>query len=261
MMATTRGALSEDRYKAAQRATHLNPTIQLLSGNKAATQLPDGSWLNVANSTPGVQLFWGLEGCKNGLQHYRYCTPHALNKPLALCCPICSFDPDVWVAEGRQQPWESEQLLMRKLVRAGVSEVWCFQVSVPFWAAPVDFMHTSKKAIMQADGSAHFKDTFSASCQATLDNDMRCVVRAVSAGVSVIRVHDLQLQRGLQCGFLSHASFYATNTLCVLLSVGYTSVFIYEAGRMQTYVQALVGRLPGAKVLMAPWGIVVLIQK
>jgi hypothetical protein len=50
MMATTRGALSEDRYKAAQRATHLNPTIQLLSGNKAATQLPDGSWLNVANS-------------------------------------------------------------------------------------------------------------------------------------------------------------------------------------------------------------------
>lgn len=130
-----------------------------------------------------------------------------------------------------------------------------------FWPAAVDFMHTSKKAIMQADGSAHFKDTFDASCRALLDSDMRCTVAAVRADVSVIRVHDLQLQRGLHPRFLSCASLNATHTLCVVLSVGYSTVYFYEAGRQLTYVEVLVGMLPGAQVVTEPWGIVIRIKK
>lgn len=246
---------------AAQRAAHLNPGIQLLAGNRAATQLSDGSWLKIANSSTGVQMFWGCEGCTGGLQHYRLCTPHTLSKALALRCTFCSYAREEWEAEGRQQLWDSELRLMQELIRAGLSDQWCHQVVPGFQSSAVDFMHTSKKAIMQADGSAHFKETFGASFRAALESDMRGTVDAVRARVSVIRVHDLQLQQGLPPQFLSCASLYATSTLCVVLSWGYTTVFAYEAGRMQSYVEVLVGRLPGAQVVPLPWGIVIITRQ
>lgn len=102
MAAAAWGALSDNRYKALQRAAHLNPGVQLLPGNRAVLQLSDGSLLNVANSTPGVKLFWGCEGCKHGLQHYRYCTSHALGKAQALRCLYDIYDEgNGWQLAGR----------------------------------------------------------------------------------------------------------------------------------------------------------------
>jgi hypothetical protein len=47
------GALSDDRYKALQRAAHLNQTVGLRPGNRAVKQLADGSIVRIANSTTG----------------------------------------------------------------------------------------------------------------------------------------------------------------------------------------------------------------
>jgi very-short-patch-repair endonuclease len=253
-MATVRGALSDERYKALQRAAHLNPGVTLLPGNRAVAQLANGSTVKVSNSTIGVQLVWGCEGCRLGTQHYRICTSHALRKPLSLRCLYDSYNEEEWDAANRQKPWESEQLLMRELQAAQLSEEWCPQ-SVPiFWPAAVDFLHLSQKAVMQADGSSHFKDTFDADCRAALDTDMRFCVRAVGKGVSVIRVHDWNLRRN---GFLAAASRIATGSLCVVLSLAYSTVYMYEAGSMQTYVQVLARLLPGAHIEYPGWGIVI----
>lgn len=261
MAAPARGALSEGRYNALQRAAHLNPDVELLPGNKAVQHQPDGSVRRIANSTPYTHLFWGCEGCRGGLQHYRLCTSHALGKALALRCLYCSYDEGEWVAAGRQLPWESELKLMRELVGAQLSEEWCCQAAPGFWPAAVDFMHTSQKAIMQADGSGHFHDTFDVSCRSVLEQDMSCCVKAVEAGVSVIRVHDQQLQRGLRHGFLAAACQVATSCLCVVLSPAYHTVCIYEAGRMVTYADMLASRLPAGHVMRVPWGIVILCKK
>ena len=260
-MAVAWGALSDDRYKALQRAAHLNPAVRLLPGNRAVKQLPDGSTLSIANSTTGVRLIWGLEGCRCGRQHYRICTSHGLSKPLSLRCLYDSHDEEEWEAAKRQKPWNTELMLMRELQAAHLSERWCPQSVPHFWPAAVDSLHISGKAIMQADGSAHFKDTFDASCRAVLDADMRCCVQAVEAGVSVIRVHELSLQRRLRSGFLAAASHVATSSLCVVLSPAYNTLYIYEAGRMQTYVQVLAGMLPKAKTAHLDWGIVIICQK
>jgi hypothetical protein len=256
-MAAARGALSEDRYTALLRAQHHNPGLQLLPGNKAKFQLSDGTKLNIANSTTGVKLFWACEGCRDRNQHMRYCTSHALGKPLALRCLICSYDPAEWEAEGRQPPYESEVQLMQQLVGAGVSADWCCQVALPFWPSALDFMHISKKAVMQADGSAHFEGIHDADYRDVLEGDMRCTVAAVERGISMIRVHDLQLQRGAHPYFLSGASLYATSTLCVVLSVAYRTVMFYEDGKWLTYVGVLVSKLRYRRVVEHPWGIVI----
>jgi very-short-patch-repair endonuclease len=184
-----------------------------------------------------------------------------LGKALALQCLYCRYDEGEWVAAGRQLPWESELKLMRELVGAQLSEEWCCQAAPGFWPAAVDFVHTSQKAIMQADGSGHFKDTFDVSCKSVLEQDMSCCVKAVEASVSVIRVHDLQLQRGLRNGCLAAACKLATSCLCVVLSPAYHTVCIYEAGRMVTYADMLASRLPEARVVHVPWGIVILCKK
>lgn len=195
------------------------------------------------------------------MQHYRICTPHGLNKPLALRCLYDSYDPQEWEAAGRQKPWPTELLLMRELQGTRLSEEWCPQSVPKFWGAAVDFLHISDKAIMQADGSAHFKDTFSTSCREVLDTDMRCCVRAIEAGTSVIRVHDFSLRSRLRNGFLAAASRIATSRLCVVLSLAYNTVYMYEAGAMQTYVDVLAKMLPGAQVEKLDWGIVINCQK
>jgi hypothetical protein len=114
---------------------------------------------------------------------------------------------------------------------------------------------------MQADGSSHFKDIFDASCRAVLETDMRCCVHAVEAGVSVIRLHEWNLQHRLRSGFLAAASHVATSSLCVVLSPAYCTTDIYEAGRRLTYVEVLAGLLPKAQTAHLDWGVVIFCQK
>ena len=257
-----RGVLDDEKWEAVQKAQQLNPTLRLLPGNKAVKQLPDGTQLKISNNTVGVQLFWGLQGCGAGLQHYRFCTPHALSKPLSLNCFFCNFDASKCVAESRQLPAESELWLMRELMKARISTQWCWQV-VPtsYWAAAADFMHLGQKAVMQADGSGHFKDMFDTSCITKLETDMSFCVKAVTAGMSVIRVHELQQRMWLHPSFLGNAAAYATLCVCVVLSPAYNSVQFYEGGRMLTYVDKLALLLKGCSIQKHDWGTVLLCQR
>jgi hypothetical protein len=110
---------------------------------------------------------------------------------------------------------------------------------------------------MQADGSGHFKDMYGESCRARLDDDMRFCVEAVTARKSVIRVHELQQRMWLPPRFLSSATTYATSCCCVVLSVAYRSVYLYEAGRLLPYAIKLASSLPGSNMVEFDWGTVI----
>lgn len=261
-MAAKRGALSDDKYKAAKLAAQLNPEVQLLAGNRARKQQSDGSLSSITNTTPYVRMFWGCEGCKPGVQHFRFATPHGLNKALALRCLICSFDPAEWEAAERQAPAESELWLMHKMVQAGLDQQWSSQAVMGFWPqAPVDFMHLSQKAAMQADGSRHFKGIYDKDSREALETDMRCCVEAVKAHVSMIRVHDLQMTMWLDAAFLPNATHMALTNLCVVLSLGYSNTLIYVEGRMRKYVDLLLEKLGKKEVTKLPWGLVIFCNK
>ena len=235
--------------------------MQLLPKLKAKVVLSDGSTLSITNTSVGVQLFWGLEGCVQGMQHYRYCTPHALKKPLSLNYFFCNYDEKLCAAEGRLQPPESELKLMQKLGHAGLAQRFCWQVTMPWWPAPVDFMLLSKKAVLQADGSSHSKSVYEESSGAKLASDLRFDVAGVQGGVSVIRVHDIQLRTWLHSDFLAKAVAIAETHCCIVLSVGYTTVCMHAEGHVLTYAQMLVRQLPGSYINHYAWGIVVICSK
>lgn len=258
MAVTRRGALDDDQWRALSAAQHMNPAVQLLPGNRAVKALQEGSKLNISKSCIGVQLFWALRGCRPGLQHYRFCTPHALSKPLSLDCFFCNCDEAACAAAKRQMPAESEQWLMQKLQAAGVCTEWCWQVQLSWWGAAFDFMHISQRAVMQSDGSSHFTDMYGVACRARLETDMRFCVAAVIALISVIRVHDLQHRMWICEEFLRTATSVATNCRCVVLSVGYRGVCLLEAGQLLTYAARLAQLLGGWVVTDYPWGTVLL---
>lgn len=228
--------------------------MQLLPGNKALYALPDGSNVKISKSGIGVQLYWALQGCQPGLQHYRYCTSHALSKALSLNCFFCNCDEVECAAEKRLMPAESEQWLMRKLMAAGMSTDWCWQVQLRWWPAPCDFMHITQQVVMQADGSGHFKDMYGASCRAKLETDLSFCVAAVKAAKSVIRVHELQQRMWLCEDFLRTATAHALSRVCVVLSVGYRGVYMLEAGQLVTYADRLAQMLGGGVVVHHDWG-------
>lgn len=253
--------LDVEKWTAAKLAHKLNPTIQLRPGNKAVKQLSDGSLLQISNSTIGVKLYWGLQHCKAGLQHFRFCTPHALSKPLSLNCFFCNYDEAECVAAGRQKPAVSELWLMHELMGAGLSTDWCWQVALPWWPAAADFLHLSQKAVMQVDGAGHFKDLFDTTCRTTLETDMRFCVAAVAAGTSVIRIHELQQRMWLRPTFLPNATTYATSCLCIVLTPSYNSVCLYDGGRMITYVAKLASMLTDCGVVHFDWGTLLICKK
>jgi hypothetical protein len=260
-MAATRGVLSDDRYKAAQLAAHLNPAVQLLTKNRAGLKLPDGSVRGITNSTVYVRMFWGCEGCKQGVQHYRFATPHGLSKALALRCLFCSYDADEWKAAHRQQLDQSELWLMGKLVKAGLDLQWSCQAAPTWWKAAVDFKHMTQKAAMQVDGSSHFRGIHDTQSRDALETDMRCCVAAIKANVSMIRVHDLQNTMWLDDAFLPKATHIALNNLCVVLSLGFSNTTIYVDGCMRTYAGMLAEKLGGKEVTKLPWGLVIYCNK
>lgn len=235
-------------------ARERNPTVQLLPGNRAVAVQPDGSSVKIPNSCNYIQLFWALQGCRGGLQHYRCCTAHTLSKALSLNCFFCNPDEAECKAEKRLMPTESELWVMRKLLAAQLSTEWCWQVQfIDCWGAACDFMHISKKAVLQVDGSSHFKDMFGKTCRAQLETDLSFCVKAVQRGVSVIRVHELQQRMWLSEGFLQNATAVATSGVCIVLSVGYCGVHMLEGGQLVSYADRLAQLLGGWTVTKLPW--------
>lgn len=216
---------------------------------QAYVELSKSTRVPITNSTTGQQLYFALEGCYPGKQHYRYCTPHALKTRAHLLCPFCKDGTDEWTQHKRRCIPSSESAIMFMLARLQLDIHFCWQVMLGFWAAPVDFKCISHPIIIQADGCCHFKDMYDSSTCKHLHDDMHFCAEAVKAGYSVVRVHDLQVTKLYDTNFLAAAISAAANTHCIVLSPGYTSVCMYESGCFVTYASMLSAMLPGSSMI------------
>lgn len=208
--------------------------------------------VNITSSLTGIVLVWILTHCLPGKQHTRECTPHAVDDPVCLRCPFCAYDEDVWVAARKQKIPASELQLMAQLKRAGLDMLARWQVKLGFWAAPVDFLlRLSRLVVLQADGSCHFGGLYEGSAAEKLADDLRFCVQAVMAGVSVVRVHLLQVNSKSYPTYLQAAVSEAASKLCVVLTPGYSTVGWYNNGKWLTYAEELAIMLPGFRVCTA----------
>lgn len=228
------------------KASSLNMMVHLPAMKQAKQQLQDGSWLKLAASTEGVQLYFALDGCKGGKQHHRYCTPHALRGPHSLWCQWCSYDPISWTAAGMKLIPETEIKLMRMLAALHMDVKCCAQVCVRWWPAPVDFMFVQDNVILQVDGSGHFTQFYGKNAGQALDTDMRFCLAAWQQNVSVVRVHDSDLSKKFGCAFFAAAMQHASSKQCIVLSPSYSTVKIYHQGGLHAYLELLSAVLGGA---------------
>lgn len=239
-------------------AQPLNPEVQVAGKGKAVVLLASGKDRPIVPSMTGWQFFWGLAGCVQGRQHYRFCTPHTLDDPVCLRCPFCAYDPVVWTAGKKHVIWQSELQLMRQLSRVQLDQQSCWQVKLLFWPAPFDFMMLNKRVIIQADGSCHFEGMYEQSTGKRLADDLRFCVQAVEAGLSVVRVHVQQVGSSKFPSYLAAAVQLAAASPCIVLSSGYSTVYIYEGGQLLTYAELLAKRLSGYRVYTATFGNIVI---
>ena len=244
-----------------QIARSLNPEVEMPAKGKAIVLLPNGKPRPIVPSMAGWQFFWGLTDCSAGKHHYRYCTPHTLDHRVCLRCPFCAYDPVVWTAAGKHVIWQSEIYLMWQLGRVQLDQQFCWQVKLRFWAAPFDFMMLSKRVIIQADGSCHFQGMYEQTTGKRLEDDVRFCVQAVEAGLSVVRVHAQQVTCSKYPSYLAAAVQLAAASQCVVLSSGYSIVYIYESGKLLTYAELLSKRLAGFRVYTAAFGNIVICKQ
>lgn len=238
-------------YESLKRARGQNPSLQMLPGNKAVHAAPGSKRpVKIVKSLVGLTLVWALAGCLPGKQHMRECVPHTIICPVCLRCPWCDYDEDEWVALGKQKIPASELKLMAQLSRTGWDKHARWQAKLQFWAAPVDFLLRCERAVvLQADGNCHFAGLYEETATCKLAADLRFCVAAVTAGVSVVRVHATEVDTRRYPAYLPVAVEAAAAHRCIVLSPGYTTTYMYDKGLLVTYAAVLAGMLPGCRVV------------
>lgn len=241
------GQLPPYMYTSLKDAAAYNPAVELLPKNKARYRAHKSEKpLNIVSSLVGITLVWALTGCLPGKQHLRECVPHTIKNETCVRCPWCDYDEGDWTAAGKQKIPDSERKLMAQLIRTGWDLYSRWQMKLPFWAAPVDFvLKLCRLVILQADGSCHFDGMFEESASKKLETDLRFCVLAIAAGHSVVRVHEADVNSSKYPAYLPAAIKAAAASQCVVLSPGYSTTYIYDKGLLITYADLLATLLPG----------------
>lgn len=246
-----RGQLPGYMYESLKAAKAHNPGLVLLRGNKAHYQGPNSNRpVKIVRSLTGIRLVWALAGCTTGKQHLRECVPHTITCPISVRCVWCNYNEDEWEAAGKKKIPESEQKLMRLLSKGGWDAKARWQMMLPFWPAPVDFLlKLNQPVVVQADGSCHVEGLYDQSAGQILDSDLRFTVKAVAAGYSVLRVHAVEVNSRMYPAYLSAAIEAAAAGLCIVLSPGYSTTYLFEYGLRKTYAAVLADMLPECRVV------------
>lgn len=163
------------------------------------------------------QFYWVLNGCCEGVQHYRLCTPDALKQPCQLLRPFCATVTGVWPSLGRRALPDAEQQFVVLLVRLQQSEEWCCQVKHKCCWGPFDFYNWQRDVYVQIDDDYHFRR---GSIDKTFARHLVCNVAAVSHKIGLVRLHVGDLHRADTVLAAIHT---ASQHKCVVFSATYSS--------------------------------------
>jgi len=165
-------------------------------------------------------LYFKLKGCCRGVQHYRFCTPHAVRQDSDLWCPFCMYDECAWTASRKALMASNELDFMQLIAACGQSEQWCHQVRLGFWKGCIDFYNWQDKVCVQIDGACHWHGISSCSAELVRKRDWTCNLSAWQAGVGLVRVHEDDLQ---QHQIVLAAVATAAAGSCVVFTASYVS--------------------------------------
>lgn len=141
------------------------------------------------------KLFFKLRGCASGLQHYRRCTPHSLQRPSDLWCPFCMYSVHTWQEAGKALITSNELRFMQLLRLQGGSDSWCHQARHDIWHGCFDFYNWRENVFVQVDGACHWRGMRNISATQVQHTDFLCNLTAFNARVGLLRVHEDDLQQ------------------------------------------------------------------
>ena len=149
----------------------------------------------VRKSQQHHKFYFKLTGCSGGQQHYRHCTPVALQRPADLWCPFCMYDACDWQAAGKAPITSNERMFMQLLSDNGCSKHWCYQVRHDMWHGSFDFYNWYETVFVQVDGACHWYGMHTNNAAKVRERDSWCNRAACNAGVGLVRVHESDLQQ------------------------------------------------------------------
>lgn len=166
------------------------------------------------------QFLWNATGCQPGVQHFKLCTPAALDDEGSLLCCICGNMTGAWAAAGRRQLPPAELQFIQLVVQQGQSEEWCWQVKLRGWAGCFDFYDFKLDVYVQVDDWYHFSN---ACRNDAFVRDLRCNAQFADARSScggLVRVHHADLA---QPDIVMAAIAYASQHNCIVFTASYNT--------------------------------------
>ena len=180
----------------------------------------DGNTKPFTTTEEQQRFLFKLTGCGEQ-QHYKHCTPHALQSESDLWCPFCMYDCDVWTAAGKGSIVTNELSFMQLLVLMRLSTEWCHQVRHWWWGACIDFYNWQLKVYVQVDGHSHWYGVHNLSREEVWARDLRCNQSAFWAGAGLVRAHEINVQ---QPDVLMAAIAIAAAERVVVFTAGYKQI-------------------------------------
>jgi hypothetical protein len=203
-----------------QGTQQLNPGLKMPYNRPVTYTDAEGSTVHLTASEERTRFFFKYTGC-GSQQHYKHCTPHALQATADLLCPFCMCGSYEWAAAHKSSIVGNELAFMSLLLLRGGSSSWCHQVRHDWWSACIDFYNWQQGVYVQVDGHCHWHGMHSVSHAEVLARDLRCNSSAFWAGAAMVRAHEDDLQ---QPDIVLAAIETAIAENAVVFTAGYQSI-------------------------------------
>jgi hypothetical protein len=155
------------------------------------------------------------------MQHFKLCTPSALDGEESLLCCVCGNVTGTWAAAGRAKLPPAELQFILLMVQQGRSEEWCWQVKLQGWDGCFDFYDFKRDVYVQIDDWYHFKNACN---NDAFWRDLRCNAQFAAARSSsggLVHVHHADLA---QPDIVMAAIESASHNKCVVFTASYNTI-------------------------------------
>lgn len=227
-------ALHEFLFTAYIEAGNRNPPLQPLDEHYYVVVQEEGKekerWLS--NTMEHHKFYWKCS-CRH--EHFRWCTPKAMNEARMLLCLYCHYNNAAWRRARLFTMMKCEMLFVQLVRNMGIEAEVTWQVQLEGWQGCFDFVHLPTMTLFQLDGSTHFIDNNRSTAQHRLQTDIDCCKKAWQHGYRLVRVHH-------KCSNMRQvveAAIAMPGSTFVLLTAEFRTVQVCKNGLNLSYVDSL----------------------
>lgn len=239
----------QDNWKmsALKASQEINPLMKFMQGRAVLVNKAGKVVRTISSSTCSVRLYWKCTSATGVLcGHVKFCTPSSLKHPRSLWCAFCSYDAALWQQQHMALlPHAEQQFIMNFLVRNGIDQQYCHQVTADFWKWPIDFWNHKFNFYVQIDGHCHWYGMHAVSKQVVQARDLSFNQLAYMAGARLVRVHHDDLTHNM---VLLAAVNAATMGCSIVLTPKYARTQVMHNGQQMGYATVVQQMIPHAHI-------------